>query len=165
MHITNDDEAFRARQLYSSTRKGVFVLEKAYSRSYDLKLGTEALVLILVTDKKIKYNNAIQMVGRGCRSQGRGKGILFLQGDPHAGRDAWDYLKATEKTHKDPGGVNLRYLFQNSEEFTTKELRKIRPIYTGSEWMCTPACLLGDFETEIGIILKVDKRRIEKVNK
>ena len=39
--------------------KGVFILQHAYSRSYDLKLGTEALVLILATDFSISYTNAI----------------------------------------------------------------------------------------------------------
>lgn len=89
MHVKNQADASEQRQTYSAVTTGVFVLSRDFGRGYDLKLGTEALVLILANDKSISHVEAIQMVGRGCRSQGQGKGLLFLKGDPLAKIDGW----------------------------------------------------------------------------
>jgi len=92
VHIKTDEQAIEQRKVFDNARKGVFLLKKAYGRSYDLKLGTEALVMILANDGSLSYVEAIQMVGRGCRSQGQGKGVLYLVGDPYIKRDAWELL-------------------------------------------------------------------------
>ena len=88
--VYDEQEADGQRRLYDTQIKGVFVLDRQFGRSYDLKLSAEAQVLILVNEKTIKYTEAIQMVGRGCRSQGQGQGILYLKGDPLIKKDAWD---------------------------------------------------------------------------
>ena len=109
-------------------------------------------MLILANDSSLSYVEAIQMVGRGCRSQGQGKGILYLKGDPYAKRDAWDYLKARNKGHTDPGGLTLRIFFQNSEEFTQKELQTIAPAFEGKSWKCNPSILMSTHEKESAVI-------------
>ena len=111
VHIKDPQEASQQRLEYNSNTTGVFILQRKFGRGYDLKLGTEATVLILANENSISQIEAIQMVGRGCRSQGQGKGILFLKGDPHAKKDAWEYLKVRNEGHRDSGGANLRFLF------------------------------------------------------
>lgn len=90
VEVCEEDDADEQKRLYDNTMNGVFVLDRAFGRSYDLKLGTEAQVLILANDKSITHTEAIQMVGRGCRSQGQGQGILYFKGDPLARKDAWE---------------------------------------------------------------------------
>ena len=72
VEVMDQDEADEQRRLYDNATRGVFVLDRAFGRSYDLKLGAEAQVLILANAKTITHTEAIQMVGRGCRSQGQG---------------------------------------------------------------------------------------------
>ena len=122
--------------MYDNATNGVFVLDRAFQRSYDLKLGTEAQVLILATDRNMSMVEAIQMVSRGCRSQGQGKGILYLKGDPFAKKDAWEQLQVKDRSLRDPGGLNLRVLFQNAQVISQKELDKIVVGYSGDFWKC-----------------------------
>ena len=165
VQVVEDEDAIMQRQLYNSVRTGVFILHRAYGRSYDLKLGTEALVLILANDSSISYVEAIQMVGRGCRSQGQGKGILFLKGDPKTGKDGWLYLRVRNKGHRDPGGQTLRFLFQNSKEFTQSELKKIAPAFLGDTWKCNGMILMDTHPNESSLLQKVEKRRQGKLDK
>ena len=72
VEVCEEEDADVQKQIYDNSTNGVFVLDRAFGRSYDLKLGTEAQVLILANDKSITHTEAIQMVGRGCRSQGQG---------------------------------------------------------------------------------------------
>ena len=55
VHIYDVEEAFSHRQLYNEAMKGVFILEKEFSRGYDLKLGTEALVVIFANSASITH--------------------------------------------------------------------------------------------------------------
>ena len=127
-----------------------------------MKLGTEALVLILANDMSIGHVETVQMVGRGCRSQGQGRGVLFYKGDPLAKKDAWELLRVRNAGHKDPGGLTLRFLCQNSEEFTQNELKKIAPAFQGQNWKCNPEILMSTHSVESTLLLKVNARRQKK---
>ena len=59
VHIMTTLDARMAKSQHNNTKKGVFVLEREFARGYDLKLGKEALVLILANDSSIRYAEAI----------------------------------------------------------------------------------------------------------
>ena len=58
---------------------GVFIVDKAFGRGIDFKFKKEASVLIILNeDIKISWEDAIQMAGRGNRSQGNPTAFLLL---------------------------------------------------------------------------------------
>ena len=75
--IDTDSQAAIDQFTYSNTVKGVFVLKREFGRGLDWKLGKDAEVLILGNDNTLTSSEAIQMVGRSSRSQGKGKGGLY----------------------------------------------------------------------------------------
>ena len=52
VHIEGDEQALRERFAHNETRRGVFFVDRRYGRNYDLKLGSEALVLVVVQDSQ-----------------------------------------------------------------------------------------------------------------
>ena len=100
------------------------------------------------------------MVGRGCRAQGQGQGILFFKGDPYAKKDAWEHLQVKDRSHRDPGGGNLRVLFANSKEITQKEIDKIAVAFQYDNWKCNATIFESAFSQGSDTLTKVDKRRV-----
>jgi hypothetical protein len=55
------------------------VLANEYGRSLDPKFQKDSEVFILLEPgTKLSYSDIHQMFGRGCRSQGHGKGTIFI---------------------------------------------------------------------------------------
>ena len=165
VEVYDSEDADEKRRLYDNQTKGVFVLSRAFGRSYDLKLAAEAQVLILMNERTISYTEAIQMVGRGCRSQGQGQGILYLKGDPLIRKDAWDQVQSKSRAHKDPGGRNLLVLFRNLFELNPKDLEKIEYAYTENRWKVNPDIFECENGDTVKFLAKVDKKRQEQLKK
>ena len=82
-HIENDDECIVQQRAHDNTTRGVIVFHRRYARGTNIKLATNAKVLIFGNQNTLMYSEAIQMVGRGVRDAGQGEGVLFLMGDPN----------------------------------------------------------------------------------
>ena len=87
-----------------------------FTRSLDLKLASDPTVVIYCLDGKLDAPTALQMTGRSCRHQGKGRVMLFLLGDIAIKKDAWSRLQATSALRTDDGGKNLKRLFEHALE-------------------------------------------------
>ena len=69
--------------------KGVFLVDRKFGRGYDLKLGADALVCVLVNDTSMREAEVRQNLGRSCRGMGTPLGTIFLQDKSDQGEDVW----------------------------------------------------------------------------
>ena len=102
--INSEEEAIRSRELYNRETSGLYCLGMQLTRTYDLKLAPDPTVVIYCADSKLDAPTALQMTGRSCRHQGKGRVMLFLLGDPAIKKDAWSRLQATSALRTDDGG-------------------------------------------------------------
>jgi hypothetical protein len=62
------------RSVMADVYDGIFYLSRKYSRGYNLKFAADAEVILLANGTKMASNEAIQILGRGGRSQGSSTG-------------------------------------------------------------------------------------------
>lgn len=74
------------------------------------------------------------MVGRSCRAQGSGRGILYLLGDPTIKKTGWEILEGNDAPQTDSGGLNLALLMRNSRVLGRKEISFIIPAFKSKNW-------------------------------
>ena len=84
--FNDEEELLNNTNHVAKVANGVFIVDKAFGRGIDFKFKKEASVLILLNDDiTISWEDAVQMAGRGNRSQGNPTALLLL-------------AKATKKT-------------------------------------------------------------------
>ena len=81
------------------------------------------------------------MVGRSSRSQGQGRGVLFLKGDPTIKKDAWELLKANDRLFHGSGARNLYWLYKVSKDMKPEEFGKIMPMFKKNAWQQSTAVI------------------------
>ena len=114
--------------------KGVFLIGREFSRAFNLKLGLDARVTILANDKSLGKAEALQMCGRGSRSQGTGHGHLFLKHSPNDPVNAWEVLRSFSQAKKTNGGKTLRRLFAWSKELSTTDVVHLVRGFENKNW-------------------------------
>jgi hypothetical protein len=77
---------------------GVFVVADSMSRGFDMKKVNDAVVHIVIGDKRIPYSEIQQKAGRGCRNQGKATCVLWTTDVPESADPRTQY----EKWEKDP---------------------------------------------------------------
>lgn len=85
-----------------------------YARGLDLKLASDATVMILTSEKGFKWSQVNQMFGRGSRSFGIPRGFYFTSQFPH-GADMVEQLKILETDFRESHKI-VRLLFENFEK-------------------------------------------------
>ena len=108
-------------------------------------------MVIYCADGKLDAATALQMTGRSCRHQGKGRVMLFLRGDPAVKKDAWSRLRATSQHRTDDGGKNLKRLFEHALNRKWTDIAVLKGGFENNKWQVpsedfaferTAACVL-----------------------
>ena len=113
-----DADAIEGRKLYAEEKRGIYIFDRKFSRSFDLKLAVNPHVVIRCPGKNCTKQEAEQMCGRSPRDQGRGSAVLFVLGNGTLTKDPWDRLAASEPALPLGCGKNLLRLIQLWQDFT-----------------------------------------------
>lgn len=65
----------------SRESQGVIRIGREFARGFDIKLAKDARVIIIANDDTLCYIEVFQMVGRGCRTQGKAEGRVIMQSE------------------------------------------------------------------------------------
>ena len=98
-HVVSDKKkANEVRNIMTTRPRGVIRVCREYARGYDLKLTQDAHVIIIANGHEMKLTEVMQMIGRGCRSQGKPKGTVIIESDLYNdSSEAWDAI-STRRT-------------------------------------------------------------------
>ena len=124
------------RTTYRMADCGIFVVEKAYCRGLDVKLKADAHCIVFGNGADLKESDVLQMMGRGSRAQGHGKGTFYMLGDPHRCSDGWRMVKSNSDRQLDDSGKNLHLLFKASKTFRFKDKKEVINAYSQDNWQC-----------------------------
>ena len=124
------------RTTYRMADCGIFIVEKVYCRGLDVKLKVDAHCLVFGNGSDIKESDVLQMMGRGSRAQGQGKGTFYMMGDPLSCSDGWRMVKSNSERQVDDGGKNLLVLFKVSKTFSLKNKADVINAYNKDNWQC-----------------------------
>lgn len=78
--VEDSQAALRLRDEYQELDKGVVLLDMKDGRGVDPKFKQDAHVFVLLErETTITYRDILQFFGRGSRSQGHGKGCIYIE--------------------------------------------------------------------------------------
>ena len=103
---------------------GVYFFNRDFARGVDLRLATDALVIIVKGEWQLTKSEVDQMVGRGSRNQGICEGWVYVEGPKYLKPDLNAILKATENASTNDGGAILRKLYENFPRVKSVAKRK-----------------------------------------
>ena len=122
------------RTTYRMADCGVFIVEKAYCRGLDIKLKVDAHSIVFGNGPDLKESDVLQMMGRGSRAQGHGKGTFYMMGDPLSCSDGWRMVKSNSEQKVDDGGKILLLLFKASKAINLKTKPEVVTAYSNGNW-------------------------------
>ena len=67
--IREENDAMLCREQYRDAVKGIFIIDRAYCRGYDLKCARDSLVFVYDNKRDYRTQEAKQSFGRSSRSQ------------------------------------------------------------------------------------------------
>ena len=124
------------RTTYLMADNGIFVVEKVYCRGLDVKLKADAHCIVFGNGPDLKESDVLQMMGRGSRAQGHGKGTFYMLGNPLSCNDGWRMVKSNSERQLDDSGKNLRLLFKGSKTFSLKDKKDVLSAYSQGNYQC-----------------------------
>ena len=124
------------RTTYRMADCGIFIVEKVYCRGLDVKLKADAHCIVFGNGPDLKESDVLQMMGRGSRAQGHGKGTFYMVGDPLSCSDGWRMVKSNSERQLDDSGKNLRLLFKASKTFRFKDKADVIKAYSENNYQC-----------------------------
>ena len=104
---------------------GVFIVDKDFGRGIDFKFMKEASVLILLNDDvSISWEDAVQMAGRGNRSQGNPTALLMLTKPSSKNAEILTILKTNSARHGIEGSYVLLQIFDHFTSLKNENMKK-----------------------------------------
>ena len=104
---------------------GVFIVDKDFGRGIDFKFMKEASVLILLNDDvSISWEDAVQMAGRGNRSQGNPTALLMLTKPSSKNAEILTILKTNSSKHGIEGFYVLLQIFDHFTNLKNEHMKK-----------------------------------------
>jgi hypothetical protein len=106
LKVTNVIDSKNVAAAMRNRDNGVIRITRKFGRGYDLKLTTSAYVIVIANGDSIKASEVNQMLGRGCRAQGKHQGTVLIMCP--AGSDAttaWSLLQ-TRKFFVSPFAID-----------------------------------------------------------
>ena len=104
---------------------GVFIVDKDFGRGIDFKFMKEASVLILLNDDvSISWEDAVQMAGRGNRSQGNPTALLMLTKPSSKNAEILTILKTNSSKHGIEGSYVLQQIFEHFTNDKSESMKK-----------------------------------------
>ena len=104
---------------------GVFIVDKDFGRGIDFKFMKEASVLILLNDDvSISWEDAVQMAGRGNRSQGNPTALLMLTKPSLKNAEILTILKTNSSKHGIEGSYVLLQIFDHFTSLKNENMKK-----------------------------------------
>ena len=104
---------------------GVFIVDKDFGRGIDFKFMKEASVLILLNDDvSISWEDAVQMAGRGNRSQGNPTALLMLTKSSLKNAEILTILKTNSSKHGIEGSFLLQQIFDHFTSLKNEQMKK-----------------------------------------
>ena len=104
---------------------GVFIVDKDFGRGIDFKFMKEASVLILLNDDvSISWEDAVQMAGRGNRSQGNPTALLMLTKPSSKNAEILTILKTNSSKHGIEGSYVLQQIFEHFTNDKSENMKK-----------------------------------------
>ena len=104
---------------------GVFIVDKDFGRGIDFKFMKEASVLILLNDDvSISWEDAVQMAGRGNRSQGNPTALLMLTKPSSKNAEILTILKTNSSKHGIEGSLLLQQIFDHFTSLKNENMKK-----------------------------------------
>jgi len=123
-----------------------------YARGLDLKLASDATVMILTSEKGFKWSQVNQMFGRGSRSFGIPRGFYFTSQFPH-GADMVEQLKILETDFRESHKI-VRLLFENFEKVPEgNDRHAIAAAFSNNNWQGTVRYFTNDHETAYNALM------------
>ena len=129
------DKALQLRDDYAGIVRGVVLLDMEFGRSVDPKFGEDSEVLILLDcNTEQTYCDVMQMFGRGSRSQGHGKGVVYAQEDGFTRQSIYAKLKS-DALHRPTEHFDvLRLLFKRAHALSQPHLVLVKNIFDMDAW-------------------------------
>lgn len=115
--------------------RGIYIFATFLGRGYDLKLGADACVLVLATDKGFKWSEVNQMLGRGCRSFGISRGVYFTSLFPK-NYNMESQLALNEKNYYDTHKIVGR-LLETYKNIPVEKRSVLATAFNGDTWKTT----------------------------
>ena len=104
---------------------GVFIVDKDFGRGIDFKFMKEASVLILLNDDvSISWEDAVQMAGRGNRSQGNPTALLMLTKPSSKNAEILTILKTNSARYGIEGSYVLQQIFDHFTSLKNENMKK-----------------------------------------
>jgi hypothetical protein len=104
---------------------GVFIVDKDFGRGIDFKFMKEASVLILLNDDvSISWEDAVQMAGRGNRSQGNPTALLMLTKPSSKNAEILTILKTNSARYGIEGSYVLLQIFDHFTSLKNENMKK-----------------------------------------
>ena len=114
---------------------GVFIVDKAFGRGIDFKFKKEASVLILLNDDiQICWEDAVQMAGRGNRSQGNPSALLMLAKETKQTADIITILRTNSALYSIDGCDVLTQVFNHFDSLSEAKKTKVAAYLEKNSW-------------------------------
>ena len=114
---------------------GVFIVDKAFGRGIDFKFKKEASVLILLNDDiQICWEDAVQMAGRGNRSQGNPSALLMLAKETKKTAEIITILRTNSALYSIDGCDVLTQVFNHFDSLTKAKKTKVAAYLQKHSW-------------------------------
>ena len=149
--VDSKEEARVVRNVMTTRSRGVIRICRSYARGYDLKLAQDAHVIVIANGDAIKLSEVLQMVGRGCRSQGKARGTVVVESEKYLdSNEAFDALCARKSRGSGNTAENLVALAKSIPYAGAQDLKEAKESFSDNKWNVSP----DQFQTEHFRILK-----------
>jgi hypothetical protein len=149
--VDSKEEARVVRNVMTTRSRGVIRICRSYARGYDLKLAQDAHVIVIANGDAVKLSEVLQMVGRGCRSQGKARGTVVVESEKYLdGNEAWDALCARKSEGTGNTAENLVALAKCIPYAGAQDLKEAKESFSDNKWNTRP----DSFQTEHYKVLK-----------
>ena len=124
--IEKTKSAIIEREKFRAQTRGIFLVNRKFGRGYDLKLGADALVCVLVNDPQMREAEVRQLLGRSCRAMGAPSGAIFMQANPGQGVDVWQLLRSSTVGQLHDGGLLWARIIKARARICPEDLRELK---------------------------------------
>jgi len=133
--FNDEEELLNNTNEIAKMSNGVFIVDKAFGRGIDFKFKKEASVLILLNDDiQISWEDAVQMAGRGNRSQGNPSALLMLAKATKKQADILTILRTNSAVYSIDGCDVLTQVFTHFHSLSEAKKTKVAEYLQKNSW-------------------------------
>ena len=134
--VKNTNEGMTERENAMALNRGLWLLERSFSRGYDLKLNVDSFVIVCDIGQKLDLTEARQMIGRGSRSQQVSNGFVLHIGPikPLVGVSIVKILQTKEAVDIDDGGLILKAILRLWDQNNDGDRAALEVAFGAKKW-------------------------------